>query len=290
MTLDVNKVIANGQFGDVIQGKLNDKSCQVHVVSDDMEPLDQHQFLKDLSIIKQFGAHPNIIEFYGVCETANWLYLLFEDTPTTLKTLLIESRTPPTANPHSFSSISENFILQTLYELSTAMEYLSSYQFIHGKLCAQNVRMTMEETAKLNCFGATPFDNHGKTIDLSRWSAPEVLRFQHYSERSDIYSFGCLIWECCSLGGTLYPSINSSELIARIKAGVRPEQIPFVYEDMNQLLFNCWQLEPSERPSFSEISMTLRHFLSSPQHVLSFKRQDGYLLPYYLPMLEVQHA
>lgn len=97
---------------------------------DDMEPLEQGQFLRDLSAIRQFIHHKNIIDFYGVCQTANWLYLLFEDTPTTLKAMLIESRTPPTSNPYSFSSLSESFILQTLYELSTGMEFLSTYRVI----------------------------------------------------------------------------------------------------------------------------------------------------------------
>lgn len=95
---------------------------------DDMEPLDQNQFLKDFSIIQKFKSHKNIIDFYGVCQTANWLYLLFENTSMNLKTMLIESRTPPTTNAYSFSSLSEAYILQTLYELSTAMEFLSQHR------------------------------------------------------------------------------------------------------------------------------------------------------------------
>lgn len=162
-------------------------------------------------------------------------------------------------------------------------------QFTHKKLCSHNVRLTNDETVKISCFGATPYDSHGKTIDISRWNAPEVLRFQYHSERSDVWSFACLMWECCSLGGTLYANINSNDLVARIKSGARPERIQFVFDDMNQLLLNCWQLEPSERPSFSELSHTLRQLLTSPDHVLSFDRREGFLLPYYLPLLEVHH-
>lgn len=33
LTLDVNNVIASGEFGDVIMGKLNAKPCHVHVIS-----------------------------------------------------------------------------------------------------------------------------------------------------------------------------------------------------------------------------------------------------------------
>lgn len=152
------------------------------------------------------------------------------------------------------------------------------------------MRVTSDEVVKISCFGATPFDSHGKTIDLVRWSAPEVLRFQHYTERSDVWSFACLMWECCSLGGTLYANINSNDLISRIKSGARPDRIPFVSDDISQLFLNCWQLEPSERPSFTEITYTLRHLLTSPHHAISYNRQDGHLLPYYLPLYEVQHT
>lgn len=151
LTLDVNNVIANGQYGDVIRGKLNGEPCQVHVVSgefvgsvfdpavdnvyffyfplaDDMEPLDQSQFLKDLVMVQKLTVHENVISFYGICQTADWLYLLFEDTPTTLKRTLIESRTPPNVNPHRFSSLSEQRVLVILHEIAVAMEYLSSEQ------------------------------------------------------------------------------------------------------------------------------------------------------------------
>lgn len=149
--------------------------------------------------------------------------------------------------------------------------------------------MTKDNVPKISCFGQC-FDTSGKLIDLSRWSAPEMLRFQHLSIQGDIWSFGCVIWECLAIGGTLYPRINANELIFRIKEGLRPEPLPYVHNDMHQLLLNCWQQEPSERPSFSEITSVLWQFLSSPQHILSFQRREGYTLPYYLPLLEEQNA
>lgn len=147
--------------------------------------------------------------------------------------------------------------------------------------------ITNDNVPKIACF-ETCFDSNGKKIDLSRWYAPEVLRFQHISPQSDIWSFGCIIWECCSLGGTLYANVNANELIWRIKEGVRPERISYIHDDMQQLMLNCWQLEPNERASFSEITSTLWQFLSSPQHILSFTIQDHHELPRYLPLLEEQ--
>lgn len=149
--------------------------------------------------------------------------------------------------------------------------------------------MTNSNIPKISIFG-TPFNKHGKNVDLSRWSAPEVLRFQHYSTYSDVWSFACIMWEVCSLGGTLYSNIDSNDLVYRMKEGFRPERLSFVHDDMFQLLHNCWQLEPNERPpSFGDITSLLWQFLSSPKHIISFKNSGKNMLPKHLPLLEEQH-
>lgn len=99
-----------------------------------MEPLDQIQFLTEFSQIQKIGAHGNIISFYGICQTPDWLYLLFEDVPTTLKKKLIESRIPLNVNPQLFSALSERTILQVLCDIANAMEYLSMYDVSQNNL------------------------------------------------------------------------------------------------------------------------------------------------------------
>lgn len=123
--LDVNHVIATGHYGDIISGKLQNQPCHVHVISDDMETYHQIQFLKDLAALVRLNSHKNLIEFYGICKSNNWLYLLFEDVGTSLKITLINSRMTA-ANSNSLTSLSELFIIQMLCELSSAMEFLHS--------------------------------------------------------------------------------------------------------------------------------------------------------------------
>lgn len=89
------------------------------------------------------------------------------------------------------------------------------------------------------------------------------------------------------LGGTLYANVSSGDLMQRIKGGARPEHVPFVFDDMYQLMLNCWQMDPGERPSFEDIRFALRQMQTSPTHVLSFNRREGIVLPYYLPLLEI---
>ncbi|KAG4077505.1 hypothetical protein HA402_002932 [Bradysia odoriphaga] len=159
LALDVNHIVGSGNYGDVIVGHLNRRRCQVHVVSDDMEPLDQMQFLKDFAQIQQISSHPNVLGFLGICQTPDWLYVMFEEATITLKKRLIDARVTPNFDPHRFSTLSEEFVLRLLAELSDAMDYLSMHQFVHRKLCSYNICLTSQDEIKISAFGATPFDD-----------------------------------------------------------------------------------------------------------------------------------
>lgn len=93
-----------------------------------MEPLDQMQFLKDFAQIQDISSHQNVLSFLGICQTPDWLYIMFEESAVTLKKRLIDCRVPPNFDPRRFSTLSEEFILRLLAELSNAMDYLSMHQ------------------------------------------------------------------------------------------------------------------------------------------------------------------
>lgn len=294
LTLDIDNIIGQGEFGDVIRGSLHrdDVSfpCQVHVVSDDLEKPSEQAFLRDLNNLIELTPHKNIIHFHGSCVTPDWMYLVMEDVPYTLKRHLLVSRN--SAPLDRVSLIPEDNLLRIMIEIVQAMEYLSERKFIHKQLCAHNIKLTSNLDIKLTIFGPTLYDDQNKGLDLSRWLAPEVLKFQNHTTQSDVWSLGCLMWECCCLGGTLYPNINSGDLLARIKNGARPEQSTFIFDDLYQLLLNCWEMDPVDRPTFSDINTILNQLLTAPTHALSYNSRDknggNVILPYYLPLLEMK--
>lgn len=288
--------------------------CKTHVwhPPDDLEPLQHSHFLNDLDDVLRMEPHSNMLRFIGVCQTPDWTYIVFEGTRSTLKKRLIDGRSMQDAT--RFTATSEEFVLRVLFNVADAMEFIvkqgvsvfrravrvncvlnmfycrpSPLQFRHRNLCAFSVCITVDDDVRLVTFASTPFDEHANRVDMSRWSAPEMLRFKNCTKRSDVWSFGCLMWESCTLGGTLYPEISTADLADRIKAGARPERCALFFDDIYQLMLNCWQMEQSDRPSFRDVADTLRDLLSSPRHVLSFDRRDGVLLPLHLPLLELEN-
>ncbi|XP_043652930.1 putative tyrosine-protein kinase Wsck [Drosophila teissieri] len=295
LRLNVNDVIGDGRFGEIITGKVstNDfaRDCTLHVLClDDLNGTTQAQLLRELRQLSQLKRQEHLLDFYGVSASPDWFYLIFEQQRMSLKRKLVESRLM--APSQRLTSLSEQLVLQWIYELASAMIYLSSCQVVHRQLCSHSVFVTSEFKLKLSVFGPLPYMNIARQQpDHSRWLAPEVLRYQHHhSARSDVWSLACVAWECCALGGTPYANAVASnqQLLEAIRAAVRPAQPAYVYGDLYQLLLNCWQLEPSERSSCEDVAFGIRQLMTSPRHALSFDRVTGGLdtLPPYLPQLE----
>src|SRR5262249_45451135 len=73
-----------------------------------------------------------------------------------------------------------------------------------------------------------------------------------YTESSDIYSLGVLMWEISSG----YPPFKYSDdraLGYAINNGTREEAIPNTPNDYEELYKNCWNQEPEQRPTMKEI-------------------------------------
>lgn len=297
LRLNANDVIGDGRYGEIITGRIISgevaKDCALHVLAlDDLSAPTQAQLLRELRQLKQLQRHELLLEFYGISASADWFYLVFELQRVSLKRRLIESRLATPAP--RLTTLTEQLVLQWMYELSSAMSYLGSCQVIHRQLSGYSVYVSADSKLKLCVFGPLHYVNdNGQQLDLCRWLAPEVLRHQHHSTtKSDVWSFACVAWECCALGGTLYANVASSQqLLEALRAGVRPGQPSYVYGDLYQLLLNCWQLEPSERIGFEDVAFGVRQLMTSPRHALCFDRSTSETLetlPMYLPMLETQ--
>ncbi|XP_067617277.1 putative inactive tyrosine-protein kinase Wsck [Eurosta solidaginis] len=304
LRMNVNDVIAEGRYGEVITGKFisadlpeASADCQLHVLAlDDLQGKEQAHLLRDFRNLSKLQRHEHILDFYGISASADWFYMVFEHETVSLKRRLIESRRVPSSAPmQRITALSEELVLQWIYEISSAFEYLSKFKVVHKELCSHNVYVTADAKLKVSLFGPIPYVQNEKRIDITRWLAPEALRYQHFSVKSDVWAFACVAWECCTLGGTLYANItNTQQLLEAIKSGSRPARPTYVFQDLYQLLLNCWQLEPSERINFDEIAYNVRQLMTSPRHALCFDRTTDApdnnvldTLPYYMPMLEM---
>lgn len=92
--------------------------------------------------------------------------------------------------------------------------------------------------------------------------APEVALDKPYNLSVDAYSFGILLWQICSLETpfTGYTMNMHNERV--IKGGVRPKIDSGWSRGLSTLMRNCWSATISDRPSFQDITETLRNDVS----------------------------
>lgn len=108
--------------------------------------------------------------------------------------------------------------------------------------------------------------------------AIESIGDKVFTTKSDVWSFGVLMWEFFTLGGNPYPGIEvDEEFYKRLKNGYRMEKTEHCPDDVYQIMKDCWHAEPKERPEFSQLSDVLGALLESGvrQHYIDLN--DPYL-------------
>src|SRR6185437_5303674 len=83
--------------------------------------------------------------------------------------------------------------------------------------------------------------------------APEILRGKPYTSASDIYSFSMIMWEFTSGVPPFNDREHDLQLSLSICKGERPEIIENTPRCYINLIEKCWNEDPTERPTASEV-------------------------------------
>lgn len=105
-----------------------------------------------------------------------------------------------------------------------------------------------------------------------KWLALEALQTRTFSEKSDVWAFGILMYEVFSLGKVPYETMNNVDMLEFLEEGRRLEMPESANELHYDLMKECWMDRPDSRPNFGDIVQKLRDILE--QQTESY----GYLL------------
>lgn len=147
---------------------------------------------------------------------------------------------------------------------------------VHRDIRADNILLNEKLCAKVADFGLARF---GANLyqDISQfpfqWTAPEAMETLAFTWASDVWAFGVLLWEIVTLGKTPYKKMEENgenvymkyeELLNVLKNGVRllnPEiegLASWCPRPLYQLMLDCWNADPKERPTFRRIRERLQ--------------------------------
>uniref|UniRef100_A0A8C7AUW1 Fibroblast growth factor receptor n=1 Tax=Neovison vison TaxID=452646 RepID=A0A8C7AUW1_NEOVI len=282
--LTLGKPLGEGCFGQVVMAEAVgiDKekpkeavTVAVKMLKDDATEKDLSDLVSEMEMMKMIGKHKNIINLLGACTQDGPLYVIVEyASKGNLREYLRARRPPGMEYSYDINRVPEEQmtfkdLVSCTYQLARGMEYLASQKCIHRDLAARNVLVTENNVMKIADFGLARdinnIDYYKKTTNGRlpvKWMAPEALFDRVYTHQSDVWSFGVLMWEIFTLGGSPYPGIPVEELFKLLKDGHRMDKPANCTSDLYMMMRDCWHAVPSQRPTFKQLVEDLDRILT----------------------------
>ncbi|KAJ8262186.1 hypothetical protein GJAV_G00163480 [Gymnothorax javanicus] len=250
------KELGSGQFGVVRLGKWRAQH-KVAIKAIREGAMYEEDFIEEAKVMMKL-SHPKLVQLYGVCTQQRPIYIVTEFMELGCLLNYIRQRR---------GSFSTENLLGITQDVSEGMAYLESNGFIHRDLAARNCLVNDSLVVKVSDFGMARYvldDQYLSSVGIKfpvKWSPPEVFNFCKYSSKSDVWSFGVLMWEVFTEGKMPFEHKANHEVVTMVSQGhrlYRPKKAtPNIY-DIMQL---CWHEKPEDRPTFAQISVLIRDVL-----------------------------
>jgi len=271
--LTLGHVLGHGQFGRVYKGFLKVNNSGEHtavaVKTVLMKPtwddsVDKRAFLEEGLMMKDF-EHENVLALIGVTFDSNGLpmvitpFMLYGD----LRTYISDEASSPTVRE----------LIEFGAQVAKGMAYLAGMKFVHRDLAARNCMLDENLTVKVADFGLSRdiyerdyYSSDNKKAKLPvKWMAIESLEKSVYSTKTDVWSYGVLLWELMTRGVLPYPDVDNFDLFSYLKEGrrmLRPRYCPVI---LYNIMLSCWKENPSQRPTFNELVESVSNVITELQ-------------------------
>ena len=261
-SIEFLKCLTAGEFGEIWEANLPTEVSSVMIKTNIATNISQESFLNEANILKKL-RHDNIIRLHGVCTKEYPFYIVTElMTNGNVKAYLkYQKKLGRHFKPSDLAYIAVQVV--------NGMIYLGEQDYIHCDLRAENILVggiyaqlgsTIMHTVKIANFHLAQHLNGKKywytqkgTHYAQKWTAPEGYNFSQFSIKSDVWSFGILLWELVTKGSLPYPGMTNEQVLQAVPQGYRmpiPKGCP---EPLYQIMLKCWKLNDDERPTFRNI-------------------------------------
>ncbi|ODM87641.1 Fibroblast growth factor receptor [Orchesella cincta] len=193
--------------------------------------------VSEIEVMSHLGRHENIVNLVGIHTKSirkGKIYLFLE---------LCSLGSLTSTYAIKFQCQMRNLLLWSC-EISNAMDFLSLEKVVHADLATRNVLLTLDKRAKVSDFGLSrrlnEYDINNKSIAL----AIETTR--EFNEKTDV-------WADLPYGGISWTPDFSAQLVR----GLRLEEPTFNERGMYSIMLKCWNMDPSKRPTFSQLKSSL---------------------------------
>jgi len=207
-------------------------------------------FYRETELLKNLIAHPNTVLFFGVTKEPIALVMEYCQNGSLYQYI------------HSPAEITYSTQKNFLLGIARGMLHLHFYNIIHRDLAARNILLTNNFDVKVSDFGLSrvgqDVENHINTpVGPVNWFPPEALREHIFSSKTDVWSFGVIIWELVTRQDPFFDKTPGEVINGVAREGLTLEIPQDCPADLASLMRQCFQQNPADRPSFKAIVSTM---------------------------------
>ena len=248
-----------GQFSEVWEGLWNNTTpvaVKVLIKPGTMSP---SEFLQEAAPMMRL-RHPNLILLHAVCTRKEPIYIVTRlmKHGSLLEYLRGEGR-----------SLKLPQLVDMSAQVATGMAYLECQNYIHRDLTASNILVSEHLVCKVADFGLARLIDEdiyeaqpGEKFPI-KWTAPEALLYNRFSIKSDVWSFGVMLFEIITYGRSPYPGMSSKQALEAILQGYRMPRSMGCPDKLYDIMLDCWREEPANRPTFETLQWQLEEFFET---------------------------
>nr|XP_019070734.1 probable serine/threonine-protein kinase DDB_G0278509 isoform X2 [Solanum lycopersicum] len=271
--ISLSEDIGQGAFGVVYHGiwKGSDVAVKVFFGNQcgDTTLLD---YKKEIDIMKRL-RHPNVLLFMGAVSSQEKLAIITEYMPRGSLFKALHRNNPP---------LDLKRRLRMALDVARGMCYLHRRNppIVHRDLKSSNLLVDKSWTVKVGDFGLSKL-KHATFLTANsgrgtpQWMAPEVLRNEPSTEKSDVFSFGVILWELMT-ESVPWKDLNPLQVVGVVGFMDGRLDIPQKLDPrVSAIILDCWQSKPELRPSFEDISRRMTDIILSFGGLTSRKNSGG---------------
>lgn len=201
-------------------------------------------------------SHPNIVSVFDLVEDEDRLWIAMELVDGGDLTHLLDAR----------GRLPALEALTLALGIAKGIRHAHEQGVIHRDIKAMNVLLTREGLPKVTDFGlarlaeSSVHTQHGTVLGSPRYMSPEQAGGRPADARSDVYSFGILLYELLA-GRTPFEGDAQSVIVQQISRPPSPlrELVPDVPEEIERAILAMLEKDPDARPQdFASIAQSLR--------------------------------